>query len=174
MSVYIIPVATGAEKELDFMKLALNAMFMMEFRVDRKGKDGFELLARSYTEDEVSNVRKPKLLRTASELKSRYNLGCEVNAEGVEKSMPVEIERFASFDEAVAECDLDAFYCDMVTCGKDVKPDFEMQYKFIYGKKPTAEQLKAYIDFMTGKTTMNKFVEINEAEKSIAKASVNA
>ena len=34
-------------------------------------------------------------------------------------------------------------------------------------------QLKAYVDFMTGKTTMNKFVEINDAEKT-AKGPVNA
>ena len=168
MSVYIIPVASGNEKELNFMELALNAMFMMEFRVDEHSKANNELWARSYTEDEVSDIRKPKLLRAAGELKNRYNLACDVNQEGVAKTTPVEIERFASFDEAVAECDLDAFYCDIVTCGKQAKPNFEMQYKFIYGKAPTAAQLKAYEDFMTGKITMFKFAEINEAEQNVA------
>ena len=90
------------------------------------------------------------------------------------KTAPVEIERFASFDEAVSECDLDAFYCDMVTCGKEAKPNFEMQYKFIYGKTPTEAQLKAYEDFMTGKITMFKFAEINEAEQNVAGAPVKA
>ena len=167
MSVYIIPVASGSEKELKFMELALNAMFMMEFRVDRNGQNGHDLLARSYTEDEVSDIRKPKLIRAASELKNRYNLECKVNEyDGYSKPEQVEIERFASFDDAARECEFDAFYCDMVTMGKDAKPNFEMQYKFIYGTKPTAEQLKAFEDFMTGKTTMNKFVQINESGKA--------
>ena len=174
MSVYIIPVATGEKNEMKFLELALNSMFMMEFRVDEYSKDNSELLARSYTEDEVSDIRKPKLIRAADELKNRYGLTCKIGEyAGYQKPETVEIERFASFDEAVSECDLDAFYCDMVTCGKDAKPDFEMQYKFIYGKKPTEAQLKAYVDFMTGKTTMNKFVEINDAEKT-AKGPVNA
>ena len=169
MSVYIIPVASGNEKELNFMQLALNAMFMMEFRVDKKGNEGFELLARSYTEDEVSDVRKPKLIRAASEVKDRYNLECKVNDyAGYSKPEKLEIERFASFDDAARECEFDAFYCDMVTMGNDAKPNFEMQYKFIYGTKPTAEQLKAFEDFMTGKTTMNKFVQINESGKNPA------
>ena len=34
MSVYIIPVATGEKNEMKFLELALNSMFMMEFRVD--------------------------------------------------------------------------------------------------------------------------------------------
>lgn len=174
MSVYMIPVATGEKEEMKFMELALNAMFMMEFRVDEHSKTNNELWARSYTEDEVSDIRKPKLLRAAGELKNRYNLACDVNQEGVAKTAPVEIERFASFDEAVSECDLDAFYCDMVTCGREAKPNFEMQYKFIYGKTPTEAQLKAFEDFMTGKTTMNKFVQVNEAEKAVAGAPVKA
>ena len=169
MSVYIIPVATGEKEEMKFMELALNAMFMMEFRVDEHSKENNELLARSYTEDEVSDVRKPKLIRAASELKDRYGLSCKIGEyAGYQKPEAVEIERFTSFDEAVADCDLDAFYCDMVTCKKDAKPNFEMQYKFIYGKKPTEAQLKAYEDFMTGKTTMFKFVEVNEAENNAA------
>lgn len=175
MSVYIIPVATGKENELKFMEAALNAMFMMEFRVDKKGNDGFELLARSYTEDEVSDVRKPKLIRAASEVKDRYGLSCGVNEyEGYNKPQNVEIERFASFDEAVNKCGLDAYFFDVVTSGKEAKPNFEMQYTFIYGAKPTEKQLKAYVEFMTGKISMNKFISENEAEQANKSAPIKA
>lgn len=155
MSVYRFKVAEGEPKEIQFLGTALNSMFMYEFTVNRQTDERYELVARSYTEDVVSDIRKPKLIRAASEVNNMYNLGCNIaEYEGYVAPAEVEPERFATVNDAIVTCNLDAYYYDFIMQGKDVKPDFAMQYAFIYGKKPTDEQLKVFTDFMCGRATM--------------------
>ncbi len=160
MSVYRFRLASGEPKDIKFMQTALRAMFMFELSIDEPKGMPHELIARSYTEDDVSDMRKPKLVRAAGELKNRYGLNVEVD--GYEKAAAEDliIERYATFDDAVAICGLDAYYADMVANKTDGTPDFEMQYKFIYGKAPSKAQLEVFTDFMCGRTTMEHVVAL--------------
>ena len=160
MSVYRFKVASGDINEIKFLEVALKSMFMFEFSVDQVKKDEAELIARSYTEDEVSDIRKPKLIKVASELKKDFELSVDI--EGYDASMArqnLEVERFGTYTDAVFECNLDKYYFDIVYGGMD-KPNFEMQYRFIYGKTPTKEQLEVFKDFMNGRTTMEHVVKL--------------
>lgn len=160
MSVYRFKVASGDPKEIKFLETALRSMFMYEFTINEPKADSHELVARSYTEDEVSDIRKPKLIRAAGEVKNRF--GLEIDVDGYEKvdSQAVEVERFASIDEAIDVCGLHGYYADLVARKIDGKPDFERQYKFIYGKAPTKAQLEVFTDFMCGRTTMEHVVAL--------------
>lgn len=161
MSVYRFKVASGDPKEIKFLETALRSMFMFEFSIDEPRKDSHELIARSYTDDEVSDVRKPKLIKVASELKKDFELSVDI--EGYDSSMTrqnPEVERFGSYADAIYECNLDKYYFDIVYGDNVFEPNFEMQYKFIYGKTPSKEQLEVFTDFMMGRTTMEHVVKL--------------